>query len=66
MTKHRSFVSPEAMELIIPVDSIPIYVDNNSLIIKLASNTKFDKRSKHINLIFQLVHDVVSRQAIKI
>lgn len=45
--------------------SIPMYIDNQSAI-KLAKNSEFHKRSKHIDVRFHFVRDVVNRKEIEL
>lgn len=52
-------------ELQIEHTTVPLFVDNQSAI-KLAENAEFHKRSKHIDVRFHFVRDLVKRQDIEI
>ena len=64
-TKEAIWLRQMFDELAIPIESVPMFVDNQSAI-KLASNTEFHKRSKHIDVRFHFVCDVISRKEIEI
>ena len=64
-TKEAIWLRQIFDELAIPIESVPMFVDNQSAI-KLASNTEFHKRSKHIDVSFRFVRDVISRKEIEI
>ncbi|CAK9833101.1 Retrovirus-related Pol polyprotein from transposon TNT 1-94 [Anthophora retusa] len=52
-------------DLNIKCESVPISIDNQSAI-KLANNSKYHKRSKHIDIRFHFIRDVVSEREIEI
>ena len=52
-------------ELNVNCGSVPIFVDNQSAI-KLANNSEFHKRSKHIDIRFHFIRDMLSRKEIEI
>ena len=64
-TKEAIWLRQMLKELDISCNSIPISVDNQSAI-KLANNSEFHKRSKHIDVRFHFVRDVISRKEIEI
>lgn len=52
-------------QLEISCESIPIFVDNQSAI-RMANNSEFHKRSKHIDVRYHFVRDIVNRKEIEI
>ena len=64
-TKEAIWLRQMISELEISIASVPMFVDNQSAI-KLASNTEFHKRSKHIDVRFHFVRDVISDKKIEI
>ena len=64
-TKETIWLRQILKELNISCDSVPISVDNQSAT-KLANNSEFHKRSKHIDVRFHFVRDVISRKEIEI
>lgn len=59
---NRMLRELNAIEDCIPV---PIFVDNQSAI-KLCKNAEYHKRSKHIDIRFHFVRDVVNRREIEL
>lgn len=64
-TKEAVWLKRLLNELKMNCDVVPMYIDNQSAI-KLAKNSDFHKRSKHIDVRFHYVRDVLNRNEIKI
>lgn len=64
-TKEALWLRQMLKDLEYPCESIPIYVDNQSAI-KQAKNTEFHKRSKHIDVRYHFVREVVNQKEIEI
>ncbi|CAK9811714.1 Retrovirus-related Pol polyprotein from transposon TNT 1-94 [Anthophora quadrimaculata] len=64
-TKEAIWLRQMLKELGISCDSIPIFVDNQSAI-KIANNSEYHKRSKHIDVRFHFIRDVLNRKEIEI
>ena len=64
-TKEAIWLREMISEIEILIASVPMLVDNQSAI-KLASNTEFHKRLKHIDVRFHFVSDVISDKKIEI
>ena len=62
-TKEALWLRQMLKELDFVCDTIPINVDNQSAI-KLTKNSEFHKRSKHIDVRFHFVRDVLNRKEI--
>ena len=61
-TKEAIWLRQMCDELAIPIESVPMFVENQSAI-KLASNTEFHKRSKHVISRKEIeIHYVQSKQ----
>ena len=64
-TKEAIWLRRILNDLKIPCESIPLLVDNQSAI-KLARNSEFHKRSKHIDVRYHFVRDILNRKLISI
>ena len=64
-TKEAIWLRRMLSDLEIDCNPVPIFVDNQSAI-KLANNAEYHKRSKHIDVRFHFVPDMLSRDEIKI
>lgn len=63
--KEAVWVQRFLNKLLIQSQNVKIFVDNQSAI-KLASNPEFHKRSKHIDVRYHYIRDVVSRKVVAI
>ena len=64
-TKEAIWLRRILNDLNIKCESVPISIDNQSAI-KLANNSEYHKRSKHIDIRFHFIRDVVSKREIEI
>ena len=64
-TKEAIWLRQMLKELNFSCDSIQISVDNQSAI-KLANNSEFHERSKHIDVRFHFVRDVINRKELEV
>ena len=64
-TKEAIWLIRILNDLNIKCESVPISIDNQSAI-KLANNSEYHKRSKHIDIRFHFIRDVVSKREIEI
>ena len=64
-TKEAIWLRRILNDLNIKCESVPISIDNQSAI-KLANNSEYHKRSKHIDIRFHFIRDVVNKREIEI
>ena len=64
-TKEAIWLRRILNDLKIPCKSIPLFIDNQSAI-KLAKNSEFHKRSKHMDVLYHFVRNTLNRKIINI